>query len=141
MENQKAFRRYENFIVIAMFFLFGIVFMDRLAIMNLFPFIVPELGLNNTQVGMITAGMGIAWALSNIIFAPLSDYFGTKKKMLIVFIFLFSFFTFASGLIGGFVSLLIVRVLMAAFEGPVIPLVNSAVMAASTPKRRGFNMG
>jgi MFS family permease len=141
LENQKAFRRYENFLVIAMFFLFGIVFMDRLAIMNLFPFIVPELGLNNTQVGMITAGMGIAWAISSIIFAPLSDYFGGKKKMLIAFIFLFSIFTFASGIIGGFLSLLIVRVLMATFEGPVVPLVNSAVMAASTPKRRGFNMG
>ncbi|RHW38446.1 MFS transporter [Lysinibacillus yapensis] len=137
MDNAK----YEKFIVTVMFLLFGVLFMDRLAVVYLFPFIAPELGLNNTQLGLIAAVLAVAFAISNIVFASIADFIGRKKHMLIIFIFAFSVATLLSGLIGGFISLLVIRIIMGITEGPVVPLVNAAVMAESQPKRRGFNMG
>ncbi len=133
--------RYENGILFVLFLVFGLVFMDRLSIIYLFPFVAPELGLNNTQMGMIVGATSIAWGLSTLLFASLSDFLGKKKKTLIIFILIFSAATFTSGLVGGLGSLILVRLLMGSSEGPVIPLVQSTILAESTPKRRGFNMG
>lgn len=138
---KKGFWQYENFIVIIMFIVFGLVFLDRLSIVFLFPSIAPELGLNNTQIGLTVGVTGIAFGLSTLIFASLSDFLGGKKKMLIIFIFIFSIATFLAGIVESFASLLLVRALMGAAEGPVVPLVQSVVMAESSANRRGFNMG
>jgi MFS transporter, ACS family, hexuronate transporter len=138
---KQSFFRYENGILIVLFLVFGLVFMDRLSIIYLFPFVSSELGLNNTQMGMIVGATSIAWGLSTLIFASLSDFIGRKKKTLIIFILVFSAATFTSGLVGGLGSLILVRLLMGASEGPVIPLIQSSMMAESTPKRRGFNLG
>ncbi|WP_102271721.1 MFS transporter [Cytobacillus massiliigabonensis] len=138
---KQSFFRYENGILIILFLVFGLVFMDRLSIIYLFPFVAPELGLNNTQMGMIVGATSIAWGLSTLIFASLSDFIGKKKKTLVIFILIFSVATFSSGVIGGLGSLIMVRLLMGASEGPVIPLIQSSIMAESTPSRRGFNMG
>ena len=135
------FFRYENGIIIILFLVSGLLFMDWLSIIYLFPFIAPELGLNNTQMGMLVGVTSIAWGLSTLIFASLSDFLGKKKNMLIAFIFLFSITTFTAGLVGGLASLILVRLLMGISEGPVVPLVHSTAMAESTPSRRGFNMG
>ncbi|MGI8384229.1 MFS transporter [Robertmurraya sp. P23] len=140
-QQKQSFFRYENGILFVLFLVFGLVFMDRLSIIYLFPFVAPELGLNNTQMGMIVGATSIAWGLSTLFFASLSDFLGKKKKTLIIFILIFSAATFTSGLVGGLGSLILVRLLMGASEGPVIPLVQSSIMAESTPKRRGFNMG
>ena len=135
------FFRYENGIIIILFLVSGLLMMDRLSIIFLFPFIATEIGLNNTQMGMLVGVTSIAWGVATLIFASLSDFLGTKKKMMIIFILLFSITTFAAGLVGGLASLIIVRILMGITEGPVIPLVQSTMRAESTPSRRGFNMG
>ncbi|MEH7098292.1 MFS transporter [Neobacillus vireti] len=140
-QNKKSFFRYENGILIILFLVFGLVFMDRLSIIYLFPFVQKELNLNNTQIGMIMGATSIAWGLSTLLFASLSDFIGKKKITLILFMLFFSVATFASGAVGGLGSLILVRLLMGASEGPVVPLIQSTIMAESSVKRRGFNMG
>lgn len=61
--------------------------------------------------------------------------------MLIIFVFLFSITTLLSGVVGSFAALLMVRGIMGIAEEPVMPLVQSIMMAESSEKRRGFNMG
>ena len=99
------FFRYENGIIIILFLVSGLLFMDRLSIIYLFPFIAPELGLNNTQMGLLVGVTSIAWGLSTLVFASLSDFLGKKKNMLIAFIFIFSITTFTAGIVGGLASL------------------------------------
>jgi MFS transporter, ACS family, hexuronate transporter len=140
-KNNQSFFRYENNLLILLFFVFGLVFMDRLSIIYLFPFVAEELNLNNTQMGMIVGATSIAWGFSTLLFASVSDFIGKKKLTLIIFILGFSIATFTSGLVGGLGSLILVRLLMGVTEGPVIPLVQSTMMAESTPKRRGSNLG
>ncbi|WP_462409523.1 MFS transporter [Neobacillus sp. Marseille-QA0830] len=140
-QTKQSFFRYENGILIVLFLVFGLVFMDRLSIIYLFPFVEEELKLNNTQIGAIMGATSIAWGLSTLVFSSLSDFIGKKKRTLIIFMLVFSVATFSSGIVGGLGSLILVRLLMGASEGPVVPLIQSAIMAESTTKRRGFNMG
>jgi MFS transporter, ACS family, hexuronate transporter len=140
-KNKQSFFRYENNLLVLLFLVFGLVFMDRLSIIYLFPFVAEELNLNNTQMGMIVGATSIAWGISTLLFASVSDFIGKKKLTLIIFILGFSIATFTSGLVGGLGSLILVRLLMGVTEGPVIPLVQSTMMAESTPKRRGSNLG
>ena len=141
MEKQRGFFRYENFLVITMFLVVGLVFLDRLSLGFVFPKIAPELGLSNTQLGITVSVTGLFFGLSTLIFASLSDFLGKKKPMLVIFVFLFSIATLLSGIVGSFATLLLVRGIMGLAEGPVMPLVQSIVIQESSEKRRGLNMG
>lgn len=96
--------------------------MDRLSIIYLFPFVAEELKLSNTQMGMIVGATSIAWGISTLLFASVSDFIGKKKLTLIIFILGFSIATFTSGLVGGLGSLI-----DGGYRGPVIPLVQSTM--------------
>ncbi|WP_462409776.1 MFS transporter [Neobacillus sp. Marseille-QA0830] len=141
MEGKKRFWRYENFLIIIMFLVVGLVFLDRLSLGFVFPFIAEDLDLSNTQLGLIVGLTGVFFGLSTLIFASLSDFLGKKKMMLIICVIIFSISTLLTGIVGSFAALLLLRILMGLAEGPVLPLVQSIVIAESTEKRRGFNMG
>src|SRR3954452_25493906 len=66
-------KRYENLLVIVLFLAFGFVFFDRQAVPFLFPFISQEIGLNNTQLGIITGVLAVSWALSGAAVGKFSD--------------------------------------------------------------------
>jgi ACS family hexuronate transporter-like MFS transporter len=140
-KDRNGFWRYENFLITIMFLVVGLVFLDRLSLGFVFPFIQSELKLNNTQLGVTVGLTGVFFGLSTLIFASLSDFLGKKKMMLVIFVFIFSIATLLTGVVGSFLSLLLIRVMMGLAEGPVMPLVQSIVMAESSEKRRGFNMG
>lgn len=61
--NRGGFFTYENGLLALMCVTFGLVFVDRFALVYLSPFIVKDLGLNNTQVGMLVSALGITWAV------------------------------------------------------------------------------
>lgn len=138
---KKGFLRYENFIVITMFLTYGFVFMDRLSLAFLFPFVAPALKMDNTQIGMSMSILGVAWAISSYLFSSASDLLGTKKKFLVGAILLFSLASISTGMVTSFAMLLVARGLMGVFEGPVVSLSQVTMMASSTPTRRGLNMG
>ena len=50
---------YENLVILLMGLAFGFVFFDRLAISFLAPFLVPELGLSNTQLGVLASALAL----------------------------------------------------------------------------------
>ena len=47
-------------------FNFGVVYFDRNTLNFLMPLIQPELGLSNTQVGMLGSGLALSWALAGL---------------------------------------------------------------------------
>ncbi|MEB3101328.1 MFS transporter [Ferviditalea candida] len=141
MDSNRSFFRYENAIVLMMFFTFGFVFMERLSIVFLFPFISQDLHLNNAQIGMITSVLAVTWAISGWVFGSLSDLSGSRKKILLPITLAFSVLSFLSGVAKSFGSMLVVRGLMGLSEGPVLPIAQASVIADSSEKRRGFNIG
>lgn len=134
-------KRYENLLVVVLFLAFGFVFFDRQAVPFLFPFISKELVLTNTDLGIITGVLAVTWALSGAAVGKLSDKLGVRKPILITAIVAFSTLSALSGLVNGFLSLLLIRALMGIAEGAVLPMAQSLMIEASQPHRRGLNMG
>lgn len=142
MENSKfRFRTYENAIVLMMFFTFGFVFMERLSITFLFPFIKKDLHLTDTEIGMLASVLSVCWALSGYFFSSVADFVDSRKKILIPITFAFSIFSFLSGIARSFFVLFLARGLMGIAEGPSLPLAQSTAAIESTPKRKGLNSG
>ncbi|MDA8235031.1 MAG: MFS transporter [Clostridia bacterium] len=138
---KKGIFRYENFMLITMFLTFGLIFMDRFGLAMLFPMIAPELKLTGTQIGMTMSILALCWGVSSYLFSTLSDLFGSKKKILAIAILVFSIATMGTGLASSFGMLLLMRAIMGIAEGPAGILCQVSMMAESTPKRRGFNIG
>jgi len=143
MEQKKVgFWTYENKMVIILSCIFGFVMLDRQALNFLTPYVLKDLGLSNTQFGFILSGFAFTWAISGYLGAYLSDVLKKKKLLVLgISVFLFSVFSFSTGLALGFASLFAIRLIMGVFEGPVLPIAQSIMVSQSSPARRGFNMG
>ncbi|MGX5714636.1 MFS transporter [Arthrobacter sp. MAHUQ-56] len=133
--------RYENVLLAVFFTAFGFVFFDRLALNYLSPYFKDELGLTNSQIGLLSGLPALAWAMSGILMGYLSDRTDRRKPFLILAIILFTVFSALSGLVGGVASLLLLRALMGASEGAVLPLIQPMMIYSSKPRRRGLNTG
>lgn len=140
-KQKKGIFQYENFMLIAMFLAFGLIFMDRFGMAMLFPMIAPELNLTGTQMGMSMSILALCWGASSYLFSTISDFIGSKKKILAISILVFSVATLGIGLVHSFGMLLLMRAIMGIAEGPTGILCQVSMMAESSSKRRGFNMG
>lgn len=132
---------YENGIVSLMALTFGVLFFDRLALNYLVPYVSKDLDLNNTQIGLLAAGLSLAWAFSSYFTTAWSESKNKNKITFIVAIFIFSVCSFGSGMAIGFGTLLAARLVMGLAEGPVIPLAQIFVERESSPSRLGLNVG
>src|SRR5665213_3518317 len=63
---------------------FGIVFFDRNALNFLMPFVQPELGLDNTQVGAPAGALSLTWASAAFLVGMVSDAWGSRKGLLVI---------------------------------------------------------
>ena len=132
---------YQAILVFLLSITFGIVFFDRNALAFLMPFVQPELGLTNTQVGLLSSGLSLTWALSGIFIGAASDRSGRRKAFLLVSVVAFSLCSFLSGLAASFLMLLAARLLMGVAEGATMPVSQSLVVAEVAPAHRGVAMG
>jgi MFS transporter, ACS family, hexuronate transporter len=135
---KKTFFNYENSLLITLFLTFGLVFMDKMSFTFLMPFIAKDLNFSNTQSGVVLGVLSLFFGISTLVFSSISDLLGSKKKMLIIFVLLFSVATLAVGTITGFKYMLFVRAIMGITEGPVVPLILAIVLAISPANKRGF---
>lgn len=85
--------------------------------------------------------MALAWAISGATLGAYADKKESKKGLLVLSVIAFSLLSAASGMVTTFVSLLVFRAMMGIAEGPVLPISQSLIAEASTPSRRGLNMG
>jgi len=133
-------RRYENTLVLILFFTWGTVFLDRMSQLYLAPFFASEFDLSNEQIGMLAAVVAITWALSGYFFGALSDQFG-RRRVLIPAVFAFSMLSWLSGLARSFNQLLAIRALMGVAEGPCWSVIMALIEESSPASRRGRNVG
>lgn len=141
MSTHRRFWSYENKIVTVFFFAVGFVFFDRLILNFLMPFIQPELGLSNTDVGLLAAALSLTWAVSSLVGGRASDKVKSKRIFLVVLLVAFSLASFVQGFVGTFAVLIALRLLMGVLEGPVIPITQAVLAVESSPRRRGLNLG
>lgn len=133
--------RYQILLVFLLSLNFGIVFFDRQAHNVLMPSIQPELGLTQTQIGIVAGGLSFAWAIAAFFYGRLSDSIGKRKILLVLATLAFSLCSFLTGLASTFALLLGARMLMGAAEGGVMPISHAMVASEVDPKRRGLAQG
>lgn len=142
--NATAQRRsdgYQTWLTLLLSVNFGILFFDRQAANFMMPFIQKDLLLTNTQVGLLSSGLSLTWALSGLTVGPLSDRLGSRKPIVVLCTLLFCACSMLSGLAGSFLLLLGARLLMGVAEGGVMPISHAMIVSEVKPKWRGTAMG
>jgi len=143
MPEEKALRNergYETTLLVLFFFTWGTVFLERMSVVYLAPFIVPDLHLRHTQVGLLASALALSWALSGLIFGAVSDRVG-RRPVLVPAVFLFGVFSWLSGIVRSFSQLLLVRTVMGSAGGPAWSTLTATIEATCEPKRRGRDIG
>jgi ACS family hexuronate transporter-like MFS transporter len=120
---------------------FGFVLFDRNASSFLMPFIQPDLGLTNTQVGLLSGALSLTWALAAFGIGAVSDRTGSRKGLLVLATLAFSVCSVASGLVSTFAMLLATRMLMGVAEGGIMPISQSLIASEVDARHRGLAMG
>jgi predicted MFS family arabinose efflux permease len=134
-------RRYELRLLVLLTLANGVVALDRLTAPFLTPYLVADLGLSNTQLGLLSGALSLAVALSAVWVGRLADATGKRKSIMILCTIIFSVGSALGGFASGFAFLLGARFLLGLAEGPMVPIAQAAMADASAPRRRGFNMG
>jgi MFS family permease len=132
---------YETTLMVVLCLMFGIVFFDRNAMAYLAPFVARDLGLTNTQIGMLASALSLTWALSAFGVSAYSDATGRRKSVLIACIVVFSISSIGSAMAASFAILVASRALMGLSEGGILPISQSLLAVESSATRRGLNMG
>jgi len=132
---------YENRLLLILTLGGAVAALDAQSLFYLSPFVATSLGLNNTQIGVVSSIVLLTWSISGYVIGSASDRTGRRKPWLVGTFVVFAACSFLSGLAGSFAVLLGARLLMGLAEGPVIPVSQSIMIRNSSPHRRGFNMG
>jgi predicted MFS family arabinose efflux permease len=127
-------------LVVLMFFAWGTVFLDRMSVLYLAPFIAPDLHLTHAQVGLLASSLAVAWAVSSLVLGAVSDRVG-RRPVLVPAVFAFSILSWLSGLARSFAQLFAARTLMGLAEGPTWSTITATVEESSAPERHGRNVG
>ena len=127
-------------LIAIVFVTWGLVFLDRMALLYLAPYIAPDLHLSGAQVGSLAGVIAICWAVSALVFGAVSDRIG-RKAVLVPMVVLFSLLSAASGFARNFDELLLARALLGLAEGPCWTVMMALVEEHSSPEHRGRNVG
>jgi sugar phosphate permease len=114
-------------------------YVDRVMMAMALPFIGGEFGLTKTQQGALITAFAVVYMLCQIPGGILADRLGARK-LLVTSLVLWSVFTALTGLVWGFVSLLIVRALFGVGQG-LFPGASFKAMAERTPPGRRATAG
>jgi MFS family permease len=123
-----------------LFGVWGLLFLDRMSVLYLAPYLARDLHLGSSQVGELAAALSFSWALSSLCFGVVSDRVG-RKVVLVPSMLLFSALALACGAAHSFTQLLCLRLLMGFCGGPVATTLFALVEQSSDPARRGRNAG
>ncbi|MFC3041818.1 MFS transporter [Virgibacillus xinjiangensis] len=133
--------KYESMLVLMFFLAWGFLFLDRQALSMLMPLMIEDIAMTNTQIGQVNMWQTIGFAVSAPVFAILSDRLGHKKQIIFWATMVTSVLALITMFAGSYGYLLIVRTLLGASEGVILPIAISMLAAVSRPKKLGRNMG
>ena len=130
----------ERLTLAILFATWGLVFLDRMSVLYLAPYIARDLHLDDAQVGMLAGVVAVSWAVSALLFGALSDRVG-RKVVLVPMVLLFSIVSALSGFAHSYTQLLWLRILLGVLEGPCWSVLMALVEDNSAPAHRGRNIG
>lgn len=119
---------------------FSLVGIDRFMINTMFPAIQKDLGLDYTDIGIITGALAFAWGFASLIMGNKADHWG-RGKVLVGSMLVFSLLIGASGLAAGLFSLIMVRVVMGFADGAFTPASIATTIDSASERHHGLAIG
>ncbi len=126
--------------VFLLFIVYGINYLDRVALSIVAPILQTDLGIDAARMGIIFSVFFVGYALFNFIGGLASDRLG-PKLVYVLAVALWSIFCGMTAITVGFVSLLIVRLLFGMAEGPLCSAASKIVNNWMPRKRTATAMG
>ena len=133
--------KYELSMVVWFFFMWGIVFLDRMVMPYLAPVIMEDLSLTDPQYGLINMFTTGSYALSAIFITPVLESTGKRKIWVILLCLGTGIFATLGAVTNSFVPFLITRAFVGFFEGPIFPILLGMVYKESSQKKIAINTG
>jgi MFS family permease len=127
-------------LLLMMFLAMGLIMMDRQLPLYLGSFLIKDLGLSNTQFGLMATAMGIGWGFSALVFGYFSDIVG-RRVIVIPAVIIMSLCSVGTGLAPAFAVLFLFRVLMGVSEAPAVALLPGIVQEEAPASKRGRYTG
>lgn len=131
----------ENLILAVLTLDFGTTFLARNALGYLTPFLSPALDLNNAQIGLLSSGLALSWALSSLTLSVVVRSGAPRRALLATLALLTAFASLGGAYAGTFAFLFAARIATGLFSGPVLPVAQSIITDVSEPSNRGLRMG
>lgn len=129
-----------NVVLMLLCLMYFITYLDRVNIATAGSVIIKDLGLSNTQFGLILSAFAYPYAIFQVIGGSVGDKFGARRTLLVCGV-IWASATIVTGLVGGLVSLFLARVLLGFGEGATFPTATRAMQNWTAPGRRGFAQG
>ncbi len=107
---------YRMVILTILWLLYLINYLDRTSVLTLLPVIRTDLNISHGQAGLIASIFFIGYAIAQVVAGMLADRIGSKKVMSIA-IGIFTFVTFATGLVQSFSTFVLLRLGLGLGEG------------------------
>ncbi|AJK48249.1 MFS transporter [Burkholderia plantarii] len=126
--------------VFLLFLVYGINYLDRVALSLTAPLIQKDLGIDAAQMGIVFSSFFVGYALFNFVGGLASDRLG-PKLVYVLAVGLWSLFCGLTAVTVGFASLLVVRVLFGMAEGPLCAGANKMVNNWMPHRRAATAMG
>ena len=141
MENsKKRSTGYESVIILILCMGTGAVMAARFGITSTFAYI-KDIAITPVTMGLIMSAHAIAWAISSLVLGSLADFVQKQKLFLVGCLVLSSVATGLIGFAPNIQTVVILRVIIGVFQGPMLPLLQSTARMISSPSRVGFNQG
>ncbi len=134
------FKNWRWTIVLLLFLVYMINYLDRVALSLTVPMIEKDLMLNAEQFGMIFGSFFFGYALFNFIGGLATDKYG-PTLVLGIAVGMWSLFCGLTAVATGFESMLILRVLFGMAEGPICASANKAINGWFPKKQAATAMG
>jgi predicted MFS family arabinose efflux permease len=141
MDDHRQSDSYAFVLALIFFFTWGFTFLDRMTLAFLTPDLVKHMSLNNTQIGVVTMWQSIGYAIAAPLMGALSDRIGYRKRLVVLAVLFMSIFSGLTALAQSFSQLVVLRFLVGATEGGIMPIAIAMIRAASSPARFGRNVG
>ena len=117
-----------------------ITYVDRVNIATAGNDIKRELGLSNTQLGIVLSAFAYPYLLFQIFGGWIGDRVGPRKTLFLCGL-IWAAATILTGAVAGVVTLFLVRLLVGVGEGATFPVATRAMQMWTPPGRRGFAQG
>ncbi|SEL17575.1 Sugar phosphate permease [Pseudoxanthomonas sp. GM95] len=127
-------------VLVMLCLMYFITYIDRVNVSTAAGQFKTELGLSNTQLGVVFSAFGYPYVIFQFIGGWIGDRFGARRTLLVCAS-IWALATVLTGMAGGLVSLIAARLLLGLGEGATFPAATSAMGAWIPREKRGMAQG